>query len=150
MDEFKGIIKKRLAFMGGLNVFAIAFIVLSSRYKSITASGNENIADMIRGFQVGIFIGPQMMMLLAISKYTKALKNDNVLRKLYIAEKDERSRLIKDKIGGVGFNFALGVIVTATVIAGFFHQLVFLTLLVVVSFMSLVKGTLKLYYRTKF
>lgn len=116
----------------------------------MTAVGSENIGDFISGFQVGIFIGLQIAVLTYIAKYRKALKDELQLKKLYVEENDERTKLINDKIGGVGFNFTLGVIATATVISGFFHQIIFITLLVVLSFIVLEKGFLKLYYRNKF
>ncbi|MGB7605715.1 MAG: hypothetical protein WBL93_09585, partial [Lutisporaceae bacterium] len=100
--------------------------------------------------QVGIFIGIQIMMLITIAKYERALKDENKLEKLYIEEHDERRKLIQDKIGGIGFNFAIGAIATATVMSGFFHQLVFLTLLWVLILMVFVKGFLKIYYKNKF
>lgn len=150
MKKFKSVLKQRLALMIGFNGLAIVFMGLTGIYGNITAGGSENLADMISGFQVGIFIGIQIMMLITIAKYGQALKNENKLEKLYIKEHDERRKLIQDKIGGVGFNFAIAVIGTATVMAGFFHQLVFLTLLGVLILMVHVKGFLKIYYRNKF
>ncbi|MBU3142472.1 hypothetical protein [Clostridium sp. CF012] len=38
----------------------------------------------------------------------------------------------------------------AIIMARFFSQIIFLTLLSVLTFMSLVKGSLKIYYRNKF
>jgi len=130
--------------------FATVFIVLTAAFVNMTSTTNENISDMISGFQVGVFIGFQLTMLIYISKYTKALKTEDELKKLYIKEHDERTKLIKDKIGGTGFNFSLVAITTAAIMAGFFNELIFFTLLGVLSFMSLLKGFLKLYYRNKF
>lgn len=150
MKRFKNVLKKRLTLMIVFNGLAVIFISLTAAYGNMTADGNENLTDMIHGFQVGIFIGLQLMMLIFIAKYGKALKNEDALKNLYIVENDERKKLIQDKIGGVGFNFIIGAAATATVMAGFFHQLVFVTLLGVLTFMALVKGVLKLYYRNKF
>lgn len=129
---------------------AIGFIVLTLLYRTRVAVGDENLSDMIRGYQVGIFTGIQLMLLKDIVNYTGAMKDEAKLKKLYIAENDERARLIQDKIGGVGFNFSLAVLGIATVAAGFFNQLVFVTLLAVLIFMAFMKGFLKLYYRRKF
>lgn len=150
MDKFKGVLKKRLSLMMAFNGLAVVFIALTGAYGNKAAGGNENLADMIHGFQVGVFLGLEIMILIYIGKYTRALKNETELKKLYFAEKDERTKLIQDKIGGAGFNFTLASIATASVIAGFLSQTVFATLLGVLIFITLVKGSLKIYYRNKF
>ncbi len=150
MDKFKGVLKKRINLICGFNGLAVVFIALTFSYGNIVIGNSKNIASMIQGFQAGVFLGLQILFLLYITKYRKALKNDDLLKKLYIEENDERAKLIKDKIGGVGFNFSLGVIATATIISGFFHQMVFATLLGVLIFKVLVKGFLKVYYKRKF
>lgn len=150
MENFRKVLKKRLSLMVVFNALAAVFIALTAVYGNMTTASNENVADMIHGFQIGIFIGLELIMLVYITKYRKALKDEDKFKRVYIEENDERTKLIQDKIGGVGFNFALGAIATATVISGFFHQLVFLTLLGVLIFVVLVKGFLKLYYRNKF
>jgi len=151
MKNFKEVLQKRLLFMGLFNGLAVIFIVLTGAYyDSIAASGSQNIADMIRGFQVGIFISLQTVLLLYMTKYRKALKDETKLKLLYVEEHDERTKLITDKIGGLGFNFTLASIATATVMAGFFHQTVFITLLLVLIYAVLVKGSLKIYYKNKY
>lgn len=150
MEKFRSALKKRLALMIGFDGFAIILIALTGFYGNMTAGGKENLTDFIEGFQVGIFFALQIMILVSLVSYAKALKSESSLKKLYIKEKDERRKLIQDKIGGVGFNFAFGAIATATVMAGFFHQIVFATLTGVLIFMALVKGFLKVYYRNKF
>ncbi|WP_298841344.1 hypothetical protein [Clostridium sp.] len=69
---------------------------------------------------------------------------------LYIEEHDERTKLIYDKTGVSGFRLSLVAITTTTIIAGFFNQIVFLTLLAVLFSMILVSIFLKLYYKNKF
>ncbi len=150
MEKFKMDLKKRLYGLVGFNLVAVAFIVLTLIYRTKIAGGSQNLSDMIRGYQFGIFTGIQVMMLKDIVNYTRALRDEGRLKKLYIAENDERSRLIQDKIGGVGLNLSLAVLGIASIIAGFFNQLVFLTLVAVLIFMALMKGSLKLYYRRKF
>lgn len=150
MEKFKVSLKKRLALMMMLNGAAVIFMVLTGIYGNMIASTNADTADMIHGFQAGIFAGMQFLMIKFITKYRKALNNEDELRKIYIEEKDERTKLIKDKIGGVGFNFSLGIIATASVISGFFNQIVFITLSATLIFMALIKGFLKVYYKNKF
>lgn len=150
MEKFKGNLKKKLAFMMTFNGLVVIFVVLTAIYGNITTGRSQDIADMIHGFQVGIFIGIQIAMLTYITKYKKALKIENELKKLYIEENDERKKFIQDKIGVIGFTFTLGVIATATVISGFFNQIVFATLFGVLIFIIIVIAFLKFYYDNKF
>lgn len=150
MENFRNVLKRRLALMIGFCVLSMAFVGLIGVSSHMIAVGSENLTDFIFGFQVGIFITLQTMLLIPIAKYGIALKNESKLKKLYVEENDERRKLIQDKIGGVGFNFTLGTIATTTVVAGFFYQIVFATLLGVLIFMALLKGFLKMYYRNKF
>lgn len=149
MEKYKEIIKKRLTYMGLFNLAAVLSIVLTAKCYP-TADEGTLIDGFVRGFQVGIFACLQVMFLIATTRYARGLRDEEKLRKLYIAEKDERRKFIQDKIGGIGFNFTLALIALATVIAGFFHLLVFLTLLAVIFLMTLVKGSLKVYYKNKF
>ena len=145
MEKFKMSLKKRLALMMMFNGVAVIFVLLTGIYGNMMVS-----SDMIHGFQVGVFVGMQIIMIKFITKYKRALSNENELRKIYIEENDERTKHIKDKIGGVGFKFSLGMIATATIIAGFFNEIVFITLCATLMFMALEKGFLKVYYRNKF
>jgi hypothetical protein len=150
MEKYKKLLKKKLILMATFNGLAVVFIVLTGSMGNITSGVNENIADLIHGVQVGSFIGLQIIMFTYITKYINALRNEDKLKKLFIKEHDERTKLIKDKIGGVGFNFCLGVIAATTIMSGFLNQMVFVTLLSVLIFMSAVKGFLKIYYKNKF
>lgn len=150
MEQYRKILNKKLTLMTIFTVFTATFIILTGAFFNMTANINEDISDMIPGFQVGVFIGFQITMLIYIAKYRKALKTEDELNKMYIKEHDERTKHIKDKIGGVGLNFSLVAITIATIIAGFFNQIIFFTLLCVLSYISLLKGFLKLYYRNKF
>ena len=150
MEQYKKVVKKKVGLMTGFSVMAAFFIALIGATGNIMARTNGPISDMINGFQVGIFIGLELSMLNFSAKYRKALKTEDELKKLYIEEHDERTKLIRNKIGGVGFNFSLGAIATATIMAGFLNQMVFITLLGVLCFMAIVKGCLKVYYRRKF
>ena len=149
MEKFKLVLKQRLNLMFAMNGLILAFIALTGMYGTMATQGNQHFADMIHGFQVGIFVGLQLLMIIGIMKYQKALKDETSLKKIYIEENDERRRLIKSKISGTSFDFSLGAIATATVVAGFFHHLIFVTLFAVLAFMCLLKGALKLYYKNK-
>lgn len=150
MENFGGILKKRIIALTTFSIIA-TLLVASVGYWGYSQIGNStHIDDFMHGAQSGLFAGFLIMMLRDIVKYIRAIKDENKIKAIYIEENDERKKLIKDKIGGVGFDFIIGVMMVAVVIAGFFNKIVFLTLLGALSFMAFVKLSLKLYYNRKY
>ena len=80
-------------------------------------------------------------------KIRKALKDDKMLRRLYIDEHDERKNFIKLKSGSnlLG-KIALGIFVIS-ILASYFNMVVFYTLVITGIFLVLVSLLLKLYWR---
>lgn len=147
MMNYRIMLKKRLIWLICFNCIALILIVLSGMHGSKTVGNAE---DFINGFQIGIFIGAQLSIIYLVVKYIKGLKNEEKLKILYIEENDERTKLIRDKIGGIGFFFSVAIITSATIIAGFFSKIVFFTLLAVTIFMVMVLASLKLYYKNRY
>lgn len=147
MEKFRGVLKKRVSTGIALNGLAIVTIALMALYARKVSVPNDDIADAIHGFQVGVVLGLQLVAGVFMAKYSKALKDDNELKKLYIEENDEREKLISYKTGKVGFCVILGGIGMATVISGFFNTVVFITLLAVLVFTVIVEGVLYMYYK---
>lgn len=150
LEEFKIALKKRISLLSTFCILAITFIAAAGiwGYNQIDTKGH--VYDAMHGFQVGLFTGFLFIMLRQITKYKKALEDDEKIKLIYIEQNDERKKLISDKIGGVGYNFVLGALVIALVAAGFFSEIIFLTLASVLLFMALVKGYLKYYYNKKY
>lgn len=150
MEKFREVLIKRLIIIVVINVLVIALILITGVSAMNAADGNEEVASFIKGFQFGIYLGLQGIAILIIIKYFKALKDETQRKKLYYAEQDERSKLIQDKIGGIGLNLSIGLIATATLITGFYNQLICMTLLCVLASCVLIKGALKIYFHQKF
>lgn len=151
MEKFKGNLKQRLVFMILGDILAIFLIAIAGVYFNnlSIAQGNSSLTNMIHSYQIGIFMGAQVIVLVYIMKYIQALKDKEKLRVLYIRENDERKKLIVSKFGGVGINFCLGTIAIAAIITGYFNQVAFVTLVIVAVFISFVKVSLLIYYSHK-
>lgn len=150
MNTFRDTLNKRLKWALALNGLAIALIAITI-WISNALIGSETMQDgMIIGFQIGIFIGLQAVMVYIMHRYRKALKDDQLLKQIQIAETDERSKWIQGKIGSTGLKIILSGIMFAMVIAGFFNLTVLLTLFAVMLFVLFTQLGLKLYYQNRY
>jgi len=100
----------------------------------------------IMSFHGGVLSGIGFLLILQVLKYVKAMRYEKELRKLYIKENDERTVMIMQKTGAIGINICILGLGSAAIIAGFFNELVFFTLLGATLFTALVKGLFKIYY----
>lgn len=141
MENFKQTLKKRIQY---LSLYLCAVPVLWGILKLIMES-NPNV-EYAGEFAHGYAVGIAFVVLILIIKYSFALRSDEKLKALYIKEKDERQLMIKVKVGGVCTTIILVCVSFASLIAAFFNQIVFLTLLGVTLFISLLMIALRLYY----
>ena len=88
MEEFKRIIQKRNRILKGS---ILVCIILSIMFYVIPF---EKTYEIGISFQLGICIGILFLGLLGIYKYSKALKDEQMLKKLYIEEHDERKMTV--------------------------------------------------------
>ncbi|WDV44217.1 hypothetical protein PV797_11835 [Clostridiaceae bacterium M8S5] len=146
MKDFRDVLKKRINLYIILILFSCVAVMFSNRFGSIYFADDDFLGGFIIGFQMGIFLCVVGFAFKDIYTFTKALKNESKLKELYTKEKDERNQYIKDKIGLSGFNITLVAVALATIISGFFDKKVFFILLSVLSFITLVKCVLKIYY----
>lgn len=148
MEKFKKTLQIRVIFSCIYN--AVVFVLLASGVIHKVTGGNECVSDFIWGFNVGLCVGVQIGMLYYLGKYIAAVKNEEKLKQLYIAENDERSIYIDTRTGGFAINLIILGITLGTVVSGYFSQTVFITLLSVTIFCITVKLILKMYYNKKF
>ncbi|MCL1965276.1 MAG: hypothetical protein FWF69_09525 [Firmicutes bacterium] len=111
---------------------------------------DEHLRGFIQGMQAGMLSCAFAFFLLTGIRCRRALMEASRLKRIYIAENDERRRMIRDKIGSVSFLFMMIVLTVATVIFGYYDKTVFFTLLGVTLFVSMTKVGMKLYYQGKY
>lgn len=150
MVEFKDVLKRRITLLIAFSVISILLIAIIGTWGYGKIGIGTHMEDFMHGAQAGLSAGFLAVMLKYILKYYRAIKSEDKIKSIYIEENDEREELIKNKIGGVGFFFIMGVIMVSIIISGFFNEIVFLTLLGVLVFMIFVKIFLKIYYNRKF
>lgn len=145
MDKFRKKIRIRTILM--LTIFiCIAFVYFFLYH----FKGNKPvIPDFIRGFHTGTFAAIEAVILAISVRYIVSMRKEESLKKLYIGENDERRLAIMQKAGACGMAACVLGLAVATVIAGFFNQTVFFSLLGALLYTALVRGFLKIYYYRK-
>jgi len=150
VQEYAKKLKIRLILMCCALLGTCAALIVSSH---LATAGNFSLdypKDFIAGFQTGIATGLFGILIFFAVRYALALKNEKRLKKLYIAETDERKALIMQKSGSICLNVSMFGLMLAAAIAGNFDSRVFFSLVGAGLFVSLVRGALKLFYNKKY
>lgn len=105
--------------------------------------------DFAWGFQAGAIGGLELVLVFLTVWYLISMRDEKALKKLYIQENDERTLMIMQKTGAIGMTVCSIGLAFAAVIASFFDQTVFFTLLGSAVFTAVVRGALKVYYHLK-
>jgi hypothetical protein len=145
MEKFAKKVKSRSLIMSLVTIFIGLTIVILM----IIQNKLPNLPDFIRGYQFGITTGLIVIMVYYIVKDLISLRDEKSLRKLYIEETDERNKTIMQQTGAVGMNLCIIGLAFASIVTGFFNQIVFFSLLGATIFASTIKGILILYYNKK-
>lgn len=146
MEKFKQKLKTRIIIMIGI----IVVVALTNLVLLINHNNLPTLPDFISGFQLGVFMGFELLLIIFTIKNILSLSSPEKLKKLYIEENDERKKLIKQKTGGVVIYIFIITIAFAALVAGYFNQLIFFTLLATLVFIELVMLALKIYYSKKY
>ncbi len=124
-----------------------AAIVLWVGFSVLEAAGGENNSS---NFGSGFCMGAIFFMAVNIARYSAALKDDEKLKRLYISATDEREKLICEKSDSSSFKTILCIIVLAAMVASFYSDTVFYTLIAVMLTIMFIKAGFRFYYRRKF
>lgn len=146
MEKFKEKVNQRILRMGLILIFvSVTYFILS-----INQGNLPEIPDFIRGFQMGAFCGLELVLIYFLVSSLVSVRDEMKLKKLYIKENDERTIMIMQKTGAMGMEICNIGLAFATVVSGFFNEIIFFSLLGATLFTTLIKGFFKLYYHHKF
>ncbi len=142
MEKYKKKIQIRTILMSFVMIGLAVFYFVFPIYRKAL----PQIPDFIRGFHTGAFVGVELAMVFFIVRFFVSLRTEESLKKLYIQENDERSKMILQKSGALGMGICMLGMAAGTVVAGFVNTTVFFSLLSALIFISLVRGCIKIYY----
>lgn len=144
MENFRKQLKKSIKIY---RVVIIAAIILWLGLNiSVKLNGKSRATDSSDGFCASVIV----IMAINIVQYSAALKNDEKLKKLYIRETDERMRLIYEKSNSSSFMTAIIVLGLSAMVASFYSETVFYTLVAVILVIAFIQAGFSFYYRRKF
>jgi len=148
MENYKVSLKKNLFLaIGGIALYVAANFVF---YFFADSQTQSHLTDFLRGFHSGGVGAGLAFLTILVVKYISALGNEEKLKKMYIAQIDERKTMIIQKSGSWCARITVVALAFAAVFAGYFNSTVFITLLIAELFVTLVFVSLKLYYKTKY
>lgn len=144
MNNYKKTIKKRILLLALPIILAVTLGV----YDVFWASP-EIKETSIYGFQVGIIISLGLLATITVIRYRTLLKDESKLLLQLNRENDERIKAIKAKAGIPMLPIMSALIIIAGVIAGYFNNLVFITLIAAAAFQMTFCAIIKLIYMKK-
>lgn len=114
------------------------------------AAGDSHWQSQWRGFVSGASFGVLALMVFGLVRNIRALKDEKKLKKLYVAENDERQILIYTHALRSAMQVCLILGLAAVIITGYFSATASMTLLIAVFTTSMLCMLFKLYYSKKF
>lgn len=114
-----------------------------------TAVGGGWYTGFIVGWQTGVLIGLTLFVVFYLVKYLAALHDPDRARTVLIAERDERTLFIEQKVGKSSYKYVIAGLLLAAVIAGYFSAAAFAALLGAVVLEAAVRIVLRAYYIRK-
>lgn len=135
LETYRKKVQRRLVWMRLLAVIFVVAELVGSRF---VPDGNAS------NYVWGLCVGGGFVALVALFQQSKALKDDEKLRKMYIEEHDERQMAIRAKAGQpMVFFLSMGLVMIAAVVF-FFNEVVAATLALAAAAQCLVSLVVKL------
>lgn len=145
MDIFKQRLRKRNILLI-LCMLLIAALYFFLQYLGDGAFVSKHFFD---GYRIGFFISLELMLLFVTVQNTIALRSEHRLREKYIKENDERTAQIRQKSGSNSLIAIIFCLAISIVVAGYYNETVFFTLVATLYAVGLIGAGTKLYFYLK-
>lgn len=144
MNNYKKTIKKRILLLTLPIILAVTLGVYDVFWVS-----DQIKEGSVYGFQDGIITSLGLLATILVIRYRVLLKDDKKLLLIFNRENDERIKAIKAKAGIPMLPITSILIIIAAIIAGYFNELVFLTLIATAIFQMTICVLVKIIYTKK-
>ena len=122
---------------------ALVFVIIGN----VLLKDRGQTVESVRGFATGLSIGIELVCVFQLGKLWKMLKDEDVLKEVYIREHDEREALIQMKSGLHVIPILSFIILICAMLVGFFNDIIFYTLVIVGIGQILIALALKIYWK---
>jgi len=150
METFRQKLKARVIGLAAvilmMNIVYLVLLVFGDRLSILPGV----IPEYMRAFTSGALSGLSLFLVIRLIIAAVSLRSPEAVKSRYIKENDERKNMIANKTGSLGFQIVGVGLGFAAVIAGFFDQTVFFTLITALLFLVLVKAALRVYFSRKY
>lgn len=143
MEKFRKHIKIKLV------LYIVLAVFMTAVYTAVSFIHPDS-DTFSAGYSSGFCSGFVLVAVVFAVRYAIMLRDPEKLKKLYVLETDERSRLIREKTASGSFVITVFILGSATIIATFFSDVVVCVLAAVIGVMAAVKMSLKFYYDRKY
>ncbi len=145
MEKYKKKLKTRILFMSLAIIIAVILLIFNSMKMVATGDKEPFSSGFIDGFQSGLLAALVGIFCVFIINYLIVMKDERKLRLWYNRENDERRKQIKLKAGGNVVLVNSVIIIFVGIIAGYFNEVVFFSLIGCALFQLLVSVVIKIY-----
>jgi len=151
MEEYKAKLRRRMQLNGTLcGLFPLGMRGLDVLIGNARRPLGGHETDFMRGLMIGFAMFIIAMTVFNMVRIRRALRDEALLKRMYIAETDERAIFIRNKVGGAGIRISIFVLMVAAIIACYFNMTVTYSLIGAAMLIALIKASFKLYYRAKY
>lgn len=145
LEKMRAEVKRRMQ-LASIGVFWISLLMGLIGTKTIPSNLAENQADFLMGFQAGLLVALDLVLVYRVGTYLRALKDDKKLKQLYYKENDERECYIAQMAGKKSMSITVVLLVVLAVIAANFSFEAFVALIVATVVVGVVNIGIKVYY----
>lgn len=148
MEKYRKTIKKRMILCGILAAVSVGLgIFHQSEFFDLVSFATRN--EAVAGFQAGLLSGFGILALFLLYKYGIAIKDETKIKMLYNKEHDERQNLIRQKAGMPLLMITSCIMIFAGIIAGYFNEIIFYTLVLAAMIQLTLGAMVKIYCMKK-
>ncbi|MDO5695696.1 MAG: hypothetical protein Q4P30_02905 [Eubacteriales bacterium] len=145
MENYKKTLKDRIALVLILCVLALLAMMFGVFYLKERFPGQEHITDYVIGF----FTGLEFAFVFLIGYYYRVMRDEKLMRAMFLKENDERQILIRMKSGIKVVSVLSILIIIASLPVAYLSYEAFVAMMIVAFTQLIFSGLLKLYWLRK-
>lgn len=142
MEEFRKKYEKRF-WMSTIMCCVLPIIFFAMRFFF------KDTSDFSQGLVAGVFVSLMFVSVVFCTSIGVTLRNEEMLKKRYIEETDERNNEIAKKTMQTSSFISLYLTAIAVIVSGFFSEIISITLAIDIMVGAIITVAVKAYYKKK-